>query len=366
MTIVEEIAVKEKRLQEIMERRKLDAILIKRQANFTWFTGGHYNMVLVADIVGMNSILITRKGERFLVSNQVEVPRMEEEEGLPELGFKTMAYPWDQNQEDTLVAKVVPDQAKVGCDVPARGNSYTDVTADVQRARYSLTPNEIERYDFLGLKVSTAVEKTLLGIKPGDSEGEVAGKVARELWRDRIDVVNFMVAADERVYRFRHPIVVNRPIRKFVMLCCNGRYKGLITTITRFAHFGKIPTKLHDQYLVNVEIENRMIAASRPGTAEGEPVKIAIDSYREKGYAGEELHHHQGGAMGYQPRDSTPGAAVKEPIQENQAYCWNPSISGTKSEDGVICTPKGPRFITRPVIFPTLASQVGGIDFVRP
>ncbi|MDR1536175.1 MAG: aminopeptidase P family N-terminal domain-containing protein [Planctomycetota bacterium] len=366
MTILEEIAIKEKRLREIMDQRGLEAILIKRQANFTWFTGGHYNMVLVADAFGMNSILITRGGERFLVSNQVEIPRMEEEEGLPELGFKTLGFPWNEDLEAATVAKVVPDQSRIGCDAALRGNDYRDVSGEIQRARYSLTPNEIERYDFLGRRLSTAVEKTILGLRPGDSEGEAAGRIARELWRDRIDVVNFMIAADDRPYRFRHPIVVNRLIKKYVMVCCNGRYKGLITTITRFGHFGKIDPGLHEQYVKNVEIENRMIAASRPGVAEGVPVGIAFAAYREMGYAGEEKQHHQGGAMGYRPRDSTPGPESGEPIRENQALCWNPSISGTKSEDGFICSPAGPIFITRPIVFPTLTSETGGIKFVRP
>ena len=364
MKILEEVSLKEKRLFAVMDANGLDAVLLKRQTNFTWFTGGHYNMVLVADIVGMNCILITRKGERFLVTNQVEVPRMEQEEKLPELGFTTLSYPWEENRELEMIAKVVPDASRIGCDIPYAG--FKEIAKDVQKCRFSLVDNEIERYDFLGKQLSTAAEKVLLGFRPGDSEGDIAGRVARELWKDRIDVVNFMVAGDERVFKYRHPIVANRLIKKYVMLCCNGRYKGLITTITRFAHFGKIDPGLYEQYVKNVEIECRMIAASRPGTPDGVPVKIAFDSYQEMGFPGEEKLHQQGGSMGYQPRDNCPTSKSLDPIQDNQAYCWNPSISGTKSEDGIICTSAGPIFITRPIIFPTLELETGGIKFSRP
>ena len=39
--------------------------------------------------------------------------------------------------------------------------------------------------------------------------------------------------------------------------------------------------------------------------------------------------------MGYLPRDYRVDFECQENILENQAFCWNPSIAGTKSEDGL-------------------------------
>ena len=53
-------------------------------------------------------------------------------------------------------------------------------------------------------------------------------------------------------------------------------------------------------------------------------------------------------------------------VQENQAFCWNPSITGTKSEDAMIATSKGPVLLSKPVHFPILEMEVGGHTFHRP
>jgi hypothetical protein len=70
--------------------------------------------------------------------------------------------------------------------------------------------------------------------------------------------------------------------------------------------------------------------------------------------------------MGYHIRDSICNAESTELVQENQCFCWNPSISGTKSEDGFIAQKEGFAFITKPVLFPTLKIQAEGIEFIRP
>lgn len=40
MTRLEEIKIKEKRLHGLMDEKKLNAILLKKQPNFSWFTAG--------------------------------------------------------------------------------------------------------------------------------------------------------------------------------------------------------------------------------------------------------------------------------------------------------------------------------------
>jgi Xaa-Pro aminopeptidase len=366
MTRTEEISIKEARLRELMKRLKVKGILLKTQANFCWFTAGGINEVTVADTLGVTSILVTERG-RYILSNRIEAPRMMEDEGLGECGFTLVQFEWFDGDEAREVAKIV-DPKRVVCD--AAGFGYACRAAEIKELRYSLLPPEIERYLWLGRKTSLAVESALSLAKPGMRECMLTGEVLRLLWYDRIDSICNQSAADERSRKYRHAIATERPIDKYLMLNVNARKWGLVTTITRIVHFGKVDRALARQYADTVHIECEMIAASRPGTAMSEIFKKTVGLYAERGYPGEWKLHHQGGAQGYRNREYIIFPTSQEIIQENQCLCWNPTIAGkkygTKSEDAFIATGQGPIMITGPAVFPTLAVEAGGIRFTRP
>jgi Xaa-Pro aminopeptidase len=76
--------------------------------------------------------------------------------------------------------------------------------------------------------------------------------------------------------------------------------------------------------------------------------------------------HHQGGSIGYTGRDYRCHFQTPDIVQENQAFTWNPSLTGTKSEDTILAAARGMEMITRPILYPTLSVKAGGIAFVRP
>ena len=76
--------------------------------------------------------------------------------------------------------------------------------------------------------------------------------------------------------------------------------------------------------------------------------------------------HHQGGAIGYIGRDYKATAQCTEIIRENQAFTWNPSITGMKSEDTMLATNKGPIVLSEPVLFPVVTMEKDGYVFRRP
>lgn len=363
MTRVEEVVLKEQRLRRLMEEQNLDGMLLKKQPNFSWLTAGGLNMVGIATEMGMTSVLVTRMG-RFLIANKIEAARMMQEEGLAGLGFELLEHEWYADREAELVRKAAGGLSRVGADVPFEECRSLD--GEIKKLRYSLTENEVDRYRFLGEQLSRAVEKVALGVRPGDAECEIAGRIGAELWKDRIDPTGFQVAADERVSLYRHPIPTTRLLRKYLMISVNARYKGLITTITRIVHLGKPDPKLLKQYADNAEIENRMIAATTPGACASVPFAVGLNAYKEFGYEKDWELHHQGGAMGYYARDIRVTSQTKDVVEDNQAYCWNPSLTGTKTEDGFIATKFGPIMITQPIIFPRIEYKANGIDIVRP
>jgi Xaa-Pro dipeptidase len=362
MSITDEIKEKERRVRDFLQAKQLKALLLKRQANFSWMTCGGLNLVGITTEVGATSLLIT-ENSKFVISNNIEAPRMIEEEGLEKQGFIVKTFPWYEDQEVSILKELVGD-GPVGCDIPFPNTIM--VAEEVARLRYSLTPEEQDRYRWLGERVSSGLEKTLMETRSGEKESEVVGRLCNEIWKDRIDPVTLMSAADDRISQFRHPIPTERKIQKYLMVSVNARKWGLIVSLTRFVYFGKLPQELREKYEANVFIDCTLMAHTRPGVPVREAFQKGIDAYQEKGYPEEWKFHHQGGSIGYTGRDYRANFKTPDLIQENQAFTWNPSITGTKSEDTILATSKGPVMITRPILYPTLSLKVENISFTRP
>ena len=359
MTGAEERSIKLGRLRGMMEARGLDGVFLKRQDNFAWLTGGGINYVGLGEM-GNCGLLVTQKGT-YAVTNNIEAPRMRDEEKLEDMGFEIHAGIWhDVGFEARTLKELCP--GRLGRDHGGEDN----VANDVKLLRFSLTEAEIERYREGGYLTARAMEETISSVRPGDTEHETIGRLVGIIRAHGMDVVSAMCAADERIANYRHPVPGDKRITKRVQLGGNMRYKGLIICCTRLLNFGPVPEALRAQYRANVEIDCTMMAASKPGAKFSDALRAGQAAYAAHGYADEFDKHHQGGPLGYAGRDyrvdfTTPGV-----IAENQAFCWNPSITGTKSEDTVISTSCGILPVSRPVIAPTITLTVAGQTFVRP
>ena len=362
MALADEIKEKERRVRDFLRSKGLSALLLKRQANFSWMTCGGLNLVGITTEMGATTLLIT-ENSKFIISNNIEAPRMIEEEGLEKQGFVPKIFPWHEDQEVSIVKELVGERPAAS-DVPFP--NATMLAEDIARLRYSLTPEEVERYRWLGEKASLALEKTVMKTKKGEKESEVVGRLCKELWKDRIDPITLMSAADDRVSRFRHSIPTERKIEKYLMVSVNARKWGLIVSLTRFVYFGNLPKELRAKYEANVFIDCTIMAHTRPGVPAREVLLKGIDAYKGKGYPEEWKLHHQGGSIGYTGRDYRTNFKTSDLVEENQAFTWNPSITGTKSEDTILATSKGPELITRPILYPTLPMTVEGVSFKRP
>ncbi|UCB46079.1 MAG: aminopeptidase P family N-terminal domain-containing protein [Spirochaetota bacterium] len=362
MFISEEISEKKRRVRMLLVELKFDGIYLKKQSNFSWLTGGGLNVVGITLELGVAGLLITADKEYVICSN-IEAPRMENEERLEEQGYEIISFPWYEDREVKLVREL-SDGGKVGADHDFPGTE--DISKQINPLRYSLTSWEVDRYKEIGRLTSIAIEKTAMTIRPGDKECEVIGRLAQRLWDNRLDYITTFCAADERIADFRHPIGTEKKIEKRVMLCVNSRRQGLIISLTRFVQFGLVPAEIRKKYNANVLIDCTLMANTIPGRPVVEAFRKGIDAYRETGYAEEYKLHHQGGAIGYVGRDYKVNFQTEEIVQENQAFAWNPSITGSKSEDTIIATSEAPILLSKPMIFPELKRDVGGFAFSRP
>jgi Xaa-Pro aminopeptidase len=105
----------------------------------------------------------------------------------------------------------------------------------------------------------------------------------------------------------------------------------------------------------------------KPGQTLGEMFDFICRQYASAGYDGEWQLHHQGGPTGYATRDCI--ATPNDPTQlvEHQAFAWNPSITGTKSEDTIITGENGPIVVTEAGSdWPMILCEYNGKMMKRP
>ena len=352
-----ELETKLNRVRNMITEKDLDALYIKGQDNFAWLTCGGRNYAGLG-AVGNCGLLVT-KDKTYAITNNIEAPRMIDEEHLENLGFKVTYGAWyDSSFENRTLSSLVPS-VKIGYDT-------SDCSKDVQLLRFDLVEEEIERYKKIGEDASLAMEEAGMAIDLGMSEYEVAASIMAKMEEKGLEVVSCMVAADERISKYRHALPTEKIIEGRVQFGGNFRRSGLVISLTRFVWFYEPTEEERKQYRDNQIIDCTYMATSKPGATFVSALEKGKAKYEELGYAGEFEKHHQGGPIGYQGRDykvdfNTPGV-----IADHQGFCWNPTITGTKSEDTIVSTKEGIIPITKPILFPKTVIEVEGMVFERP
>ena len=326
-----EIRKKEAEVRQFLATEGLHALALTTQANFCWFTCGGENRVATGSDLGGASAVITRKS-KYIVCDNIEAPRLQREEvGTQGFEFKTYNW-WESNLADEI-KKLAKEP--IGADSVIPGIRLVSITP----LRYSLTPQEISRYRWLGKETGKCLAQTCREIKPGMSEHEIAAVLGKKMIAGGIVPNLILIATDERIEKFRHPIPTDKTLERYAMVVAGAKKWGLILSATRIVHFGKIPAELRKKHEAVMRIDAEFIAHTRPGTSVDFIFRKGMEAYAQAGFPDEWQQHHQGGATGYAGRDYRAKQGSKEIVQRNQAFAWNPSISGTKSEDTVIALP---------------------------
>ena len=75
---------------------------------------------------------------------------------------------------------------------------------------------------------------------------------------------------------------------------------------------------------------------------------------------------HQGGSGGYEPREFVATPTSTEKVTVGQAYAWNPSITGAKSEDTILVGSERNEVMTEISGWPMLSIDIDGQSIQRP
>jgi len=363
-----EIDEKTERLSCLCSREGLGGVLINSQSNFAWLTAGGRNGVDASRENGVATLLVRRDGKRFVLANRIEMARIMTEE-LNGQEFEPLEYGWeDEKGNPSLVVQlarsVMTEEISLGCDLPIPDARVIDGT--IARERYRLTTSEIDRFRSLGSDAGRVIGDLARSLSPGLTEREVARRANDALAAIGADAVVTLVAADERIQRFRHPVPKDGRWKQVLMIVVCARRHGLIASLTRLICAGPVPDELSRRTLAAARVNAQLFAATKPGASGHQLYEVAANGYRVEGFPGEEKLHHQGGAAGYRTRDWVAHPQCADEVQKNQAFAWNPSIAGTKVEETAIAFEDQMEVITTTPNWPVIPVEVEGRTYTLP
>ncbi len=364
-----EITEKTERLIRMLTEEKLDGILINSQPNFAWLTAGANNGIDQSRENGAASLLVRRDGKRFVLASRIEMPRILAEQ-VSEQDFEPIEFAWEEEKAvpDFLTKRAAAlsnEGDALGSDLTLGANARI-IEGAVARCRYSLMEEDIERYRKFGKDAGEAISELMKSLVPGESEISIAERARQTLAERRIQSVVTLVAADERLQKFRHPVPTEKSWEKVLMVVVCARRNGLIVSLSRIVCAGTIPGELRRKTDAAARVNAKLLSETKPGTTGAQFYQAAASAYAGEGFESEIDLHHQGGATGYRTRDWVAHPFSGESAQVNQAFAWNPSISGTKTEETCIAAADGIEVITASPNWKQITVEVNGREYLSP
>lgn len=303
------------------------AVLLGSRASFAWATLGGLNHVVVGSEGGAVPLLVSADGAWALAPRN-EAARIADEElaGLP---IEVHPIPWEDPGAAGAAARALAGDAVL---------AEHDLGDGLVDRRSRLVAAEHDRMRHLAGDIASTLDALLPDVRRGDTEHAVAGRVAGALLAMGIRTPVLLVAADERIERYRHPIPTDTPVLGRVMAVAVGERWGLHAAVTRIVNLGPPSPEIRRRAAATAEVLDAMRAATRPGSTLDDVLGAARAAYESTGFGEEWRLHHQGGTIGYAPREriATPGDTTE--LRAGMAVAWNPSITGTKLEATMIVT----------------------------
>ncbi len=345
-----EVTEKRRRIAAFLDKNELDGLALNRINNFAWATGGSNSWVNNASEMGVATLLIGKDGTRYAVMNNIEAPRLADEENLKQIGFEVVPAPWWEGgpvREKLLLDMIGGSGKRLGSDSSFGSGLATDVSGQIAKERLDLTLEEAERYREVCELAADALEEVVSNLTPGLTEYEIAGRLAAATFDKGLVPFVTLVAVDERIFKYRHPIPTMQKLKKYAMVVLCARGGGLVANCTRLVHFGELSQELKEKQTAVQRVDLAFNLSSKPGVSVRQVFERGLEEYAAQGYADEWKLHHQGGGTGYESREFLGTPTTTEIVQSRQAFAWNPSITGVKIEDTILSGPEGIEVLTR-------------------
>ena len=338
-------AVKRDRVLELLRRTGRERMVLTSVGSLAWYLDGARPAVRLSAERGVVAVVVDADGDTVVVPAN-EADRFAAEELPPGVVVQVVDW-WAPLPGPELSGPGVLTEDEP---VAAEG---------LRAARAALLPAETERYRRLGRDAAEALTATALQLQPRMTERAAAALLGGGLVARGADPVVVLVAGEERL-PFRHALPTTGVLGRRVMLVVCARRHGLIANATRWVALAPPSAAEADADARIRRVESAFLAATTPGRTHGEVFAAGTGAYAEHGFPADEwTRHHQGGPTGYWGRDpvTTPGSAL--PVVTGQAFAWNPSAAGAKTEDTVLLGAGGLEVLTADGVWPATRDELG-------
>ncbi|RMF53105.1 MAG: aminopeptidase P family protein, partial [Chloroflexota bacterium] len=203
-----EVSAKLAQLRQRMSAHRIEALEIRQTANLAWLTAGVPTYINIASETSPVRALITLD-RAYLLTDSIEAPRLAQEAQVEALGFELAAQAWHSRDDWT---SRLASGLRLGQDGEGSG---ANLAAELQQLRSTLMPSEIARLRHNSRLAAEAMHEAIRAVQVGQTEHDAAARLAAESYeRGGVPIV-VLVASDERVASYRHPLPTDKPIERY-------------------------------------------------------------------------------------------------------------------------------------------------------
>ena len=285
-----------KRLQAIPEVAGLNAVIAMSPENFAYVSGA---FILTVEAIRPRQAfaVLPRKGAPFAVICSIETATMRDESWIDDIAEYTefVHRPVDM-LVDELKAHGI-DSGKIGIDLeylPAVDYArfrellpdadLVDTTQTIAKARTIKTAEEIDILERATKGTHSAVLDAIGASKTGDTEKEIAARIANGMTRNGADTVMFMCFGSGPRSLFAHGAPSERVTEPgdIIRLDTGGRYGAYFSDFARTYSAGDPLPEQRDIYRKLVEVHKETIGSARPGVTAEELFFICKDAFEKR------------------------------------------------------------------------------------
>ncbi|WP_408008468.1 M24 family metallopeptidase [Pseudalkalibacillus sp. A8] len=341
-----------KKLGQLLKEKNIESAVIVPGSNMYYFTG-----LKLKQSERLTLAVITKDAEMLFISPQVELIKVKEVTEENVFWYTDEKGP---GQALNQLKNVVGTLSKIGVEydqmrvmelkaTKTLTTSTEDISGVINTLRIYKDKQEIEQMQHAVKVLEESFEATLLYIKPGVTESEIAAQLEYEMRKRGSEGTPFgtIVASGYRGAS-PHARAGSKKIDsgELIVMDFGSIINGYIGDICRTVAVGEISTELKEIYETVKEAQQAAIDIIKPGVSAHEVDETARAIIRDKGY-GEYFTHRTGHGLGLSPHEKPymmQNSTLK--LEPGMAFTVEPGIyvpkkGGVRIEDNIIITEEG-------------------------